>query len=67
MTRTGKYATEEQRERMRAAMAAPYIVVGGIMPRSPAEVAHDCALESGLPEIEGYYGCDLSTGEFVSV
>jgi hypothetical protein len=66
VTRTGVYATDEQKERMRAAMSAPVILVGGVGPRSPQQVAHACALEQGLPEIRGYYGCDLETGEFVS-
>jgi hypothetical protein len=67
MTATGTYATPEQVERMRAAMRGPYILgTGGVEPQSPLQVAHACALEAGLPEIEGYYGCDLATGEFVS-
>lgn len=34
---------------------------------SPVEAAHRSALSHGLPEIPGYYGIDLRTGEFVSV
>ena len=26
---------------------------------------HEIALAHGLPEITGFYGCDLATGEFV--
>lgn len=26
---------------------------------------HEVALAHGLPEIPGYYGCDLETGEFL--
>jgi hypothetical protein len=33
---------------------------------SPIEAAHHAALEQGLPEIPGYYGIDLSNGEFVT-
>jgi hypothetical protein len=65
MTRTGFYASDAQIARMKDAVNAPYIIVGGVAPRSPQEVAHDCALEAGLPEIQGYYGCDLQTKEFV--
>ena len=65
MTRTGTFATQDQVAQMRAAMDTPYIIVGGVAPRSPQEVAHSCALAAGLPEIQGYYGCDLATGEFV--
>jgi len=39
--------------------------LGGHWPESPQQVAHKLALSHGLPEIPGYYGCDLQTGEFV--
>lgn len=29
------------------------------------ERCHEIALSHGLPEIEGFYGCDLATGEFL--
>ena len=32
----------------------------------PEEAAHRAALSHGLPEIEGYYGIDLSNGEFIT-
>jgi hypothetical protein len=32
---------------------------------SAIEAAHRAALAHGLPEIPGYYGIDLSNGEFV--
>ena len=32
---------------------------------SPQQAAHNAALAHGLPEIEGYYGIKLNTGEFV--
>lgn len=35
------------------------------MSESPVEAAHRAALAHGLPEIPGYYGIDLSNGEFV--
>jgi len=31
----------------------------------PVEAAHRFALAHGLPEIPGYYGIDLSNGEFI--
>ncbi len=37
------------------------------MCESPVQAAHRAALAHGLPEISGYYGIDLSNGEFVSV
>jgi hypothetical protein len=33
---------------------------------APIEAAHRAALAHGLPEIPGYYGIDLSNGEFVT-
>lgn len=33
---------------------------------SPVEAAHRAALSHGLPEIPGYYGIDLSNGEFIT-
>jgi hypothetical protein len=30
------------------------------------ERCHKIALKHSLPEIKGFYGCDLETGEFVS-
>ena len=59
------FATDEEVQRMKDACNMPYIMVGGHWPRSPQEVCHEIALQHGLPEIEGYYGCDLSKKEFV--
>jgi hypothetical protein len=66
MRGTGVYATDDQIEQMKAAMNMPAIMVGGVTPRTPQQVCHAIALENGLPEIEGYYGCDLSTKEFLT-
>ena len=58
LTRTGVFARPEQVERIRAAHMT--------MPKSERQqVVYACALACGLPEIEGYYSCDLVTGEFV--
>lgn len=67
MKRLGKFATAEQIEALKAAASGPYLVMNGTPPTDPAVLAHRYALENGLPEIQGYYGCDLQTGEFVSV
>lgn len=67
MIKTGVFATEEEIETMKRALDTPYMIFGGKPPRSAAEVAHSLALAHGLPEIPGRYGCDLRTGEFVSV
>ena len=63
---TGVFATNEEIQTMKNACNQPYIMVGGHWPDSPQQVAHRLALNHGLPEIEGYYGCDLQTGEFVT-
>lgn len=63
--RTGVFATEEEIQRLKNACNTPYIMVGGHWPRSPQVIAHELALKHGLPEIAGYYGCDLQNGEFV--
>ena len=33
--------------------------------KAMVERCHEIALSHGLPEITGFYGCDLATGEFV--
>jgi hypothetical protein len=62
----GVFATKDEIQQMKNACNMPYIRVGGHWSESPEEVAHRIALKHDLPEIEGYYGCDLRTGEFVS-
>jgi hypothetical protein len=67
MNRTGVLATPQEVEHLRSMLNQPYILgAGGVPPLNPQVEAHRLALEHGLPEIEGYYGCDLATGEFVS-
>ena len=76
MIKTDKFATPEQIEElkgllktanempvMKLSMASPDFSAGA-RERMFKQV-HKYALETGLPEIEGYYGCDLETGEFV--
>jgi len=65
MTYTGVFATEKEIQTLKDAVNQPYIRVGGHWPENPQEAAHKLALSHGLPEIPGYYGCDLRTGEFV--
>lgn len=67
MKYTGVFATKEEIQTMKDTCNQPYIMVGGHWPDSPQVVAHRLALKHGLPEIIGYYGCDLRTGEFVTV
>jgi len=63
----GKFATKKEIKRIKDAAEQPYMMIGGRWPKSPQEVCHEIALSHGLPEISGYYGCDLRTGEFVSM
>lgn len=67
MKRLGKFATDEQINSLKQAASGPYLVMKGTPPVDLAVLAHRYALEAGLPEIEDYYGCDLRTGEFLSV
>lgn len=66
MTRTKVFATPDEIESLKTALKTPYIVVGGVAPENPQKIAHRMAIAHGLPEIPGYYGCDLKTGEFVT-
>ena len=61
----GVFATESEIKEMKDSASMPCIMVGGSWPESPQETCHRIALHHGLPEIDGYYGCDLRTGEFV--
>ena len=63
--RTGVFATDAEIELLEGAMNAPLLLVGGTLPESPAMMAHAYALRHGLPEVSGYYGVDLQTGEFL--
>lgn len=60
------FATKEEIDLLKAALKIPYIIVGGQTSESPQKIAHRLALKHNLPEIPGYYGCDLTTGEFIS-
>ena len=74
MIRLGKFCTEAQKKELlgllRTAQSTPVMKLSTNSP-SFAETAcrreacHKYALGAGLPEIEGFYGCDLATGEFV--
>ena len=63
---TGTHATPAQLDSLKAAMNTPLIALNAGMPRDPLKLSHSYAIEQGLPEIKGYYGCDVRTGEFVS-
>lgn len=62
---TGVFATEKEIKQLKDACNTPYIMIGGHWPKNPQVIVHELALKHGLPEIPGYYGCDLKTGEFI--
>jgi hypothetical protein len=73
MTKTGVFATPEQREKLQKmtdeARRTPVILVGGVDVAGNAwslvqRACHAAALENGLPEIPGFYGM-TEEGEFV--
>lgn len=71
------FATAEEIERIKFCQNAPLIGITNPEPpgprvpatirafQHPIEAAHAAALSHGLPEIPGYYGIDLSNGEFI--
>ena len=66
MTRHNVFATAEEIERLKGMVGAPMIALQCGDPPDPRKEAHRIALAHGLPEIRGYYGVDLKTGEFLS-
>ncbi len=69
LVRTGVFATEEEVQKIKDVLNTPCVMVGGYWPSdpnvNPKAMAHKLALKHGLPEIQGYYGCDLQNGEFI--
>ena len=69
MTRLNVFATEEEiaeMKRPRPAMIFGHDDSGNPVGfESAIEACHRFALAHGLPDHSGYYGCDLSTGEFL--
>jgi hypothetical protein len=75
--RLNVFATTEQIARVKDAQNKPLMAITNPAPPgpgvphaismflSPLEVAHAIALEQGLPAFEGFYGIDLSNGEFI--
>ena len=81
MNRLNVFATKKETEKMKKALIAarntPVIAfssehalnrggLAGEAHQSVAEGCHKLALAHGLPEIQGFYGLDCETGEFVS-
>lgn len=68
MKRLNVFASAQEIENIKAAASAPVMYLSGGQPMGgdPLKMAHAAALSHGLPEIQGYYGIDLKSGEFVS-
>lgn len=66
MRKTGVFATAEEVAALKASLKTPLIMLQAGLPESPQQKAHRYALAHGLPEVTGYYGIDLKTGEFVA-
>lgn len=79
MIKTGVFATpteiEELKDLLSRARNTPVIALSvahgierggfaGEATQAMLERCHAIAISHGLPEIEGFYGCDLATGEF---
>lgn len=65
MTNTNTFATPEEIEELKRALATPIIALQCGIRESPQQTCHRLALAHGLPKIAGCYGVDLRTGEFV--
>ena len=66
MIRTKVFATKEEIEQLKVSVSVSGMFLPGGQPMGePQKDAHRLAISHGLPEIKGYYGCDLGTGEFV--
>lgn len=78
MEKTGVFASKEQLEEVKIIFDRRYkprepvicfSMKQGIerenAPRDAQKLCHKYALKNNLPEMEGYYGIDLETGEFV--
>ena len=63
MKSTGKFLTADEIESVKRTMNTPLIAIHTGMPQSPKQRVHAYALAKGLPEIPGYYGASLETGE----
>ncbi len=69
MKGTNVFATDAEVAELKAAAAsagsAPVIYPFRNPWHAVREKCHACALAHGLPEITGFYGVDLETGEFI--
>ena len=71
MIRTGTFATDEEIAAVKSARNRDFQPLAARIGPKPTpkgesanEVVHAAALKHGLPEIDGFYGIDLSNGEF---
>lgn len=67
MKGTGIIATAEEIALLKRSLNTPAIALQCGAPASPQAICHSFALAHGLPEVAGFYGIDLGTGEFMAV
>ena len=66
MTRTGVYVTEDERAKVAAGASSPAMALQCGPPPSIHPLLAQLAEAHGLPPLEGRYGMDLKTGEFLA-
>lgn len=71
MKDTGVKLTPEQIEEVKANMNRPVMYLSGGQrmggDETPQQMVHRFALANGLPEVSGYYGANLATGQIFTV
>jgi len=63
---TGILATAAEIDALKASLNTPMLALQCGSPVSPQALCHQMALAHGLPEVQGFYGIDLGTGEFMA-
>ena len=68
MKRLNIFANADEIEYIKSRLNQPVMFIGNVDTSrpTPQEAAHKCAIKHGLKEINGYYGIDLTNGEFIT-
>ena len=66
MKTTGKVLSTEQLSVVTSAANTPLVAIHCGPRKSAQQLVHQFALEAGLPEITGFYGADLDSGEILA-
>jgi hypothetical protein len=70
VVRTGVFATADEIAKLREEPQPQFRTLNSgllMIGSSFIEIVHALALAHGLPEVRGYYGIDLSNGEFLGL